>query len=107
MNARTKGLEPSAQPTNAGWRKLMPFDDSSTRGQMSQCLKYDRSAINWMETMPYLSGWYDQSLVETVLDDMAFGGGPTAMVWFYLDGGSRKLSDKTEDQINSEEDPTD
>ncbi|KAG8988895.1 hypothetical protein FRB93_003920 [Tulasnella sp. JGI-2019a] len=68
--ALTNDTKPNAKPAGAGWRKLMRFDQFSTRSYMSQCLKYDMNAINWMETMSYSTGWYDQSLAETVLEDM-------------------------------------
>lgn len=83
--ALNNDLQPGARPAHAGWRKLMRFDEFSTRTYMSQCLKYGRNAINWMETMSYSTGWYDQSLAETVLEDMAFGDDPTKVKWYCLE----------------------
>ncbi|KAG8869335.1 hypothetical protein FRB97_001345 [Tulasnella sp. 331] len=98
-DALANDLKPGAQPANAGWRKLMRFDEYSTRGYMSECMKYGRNAINWMETMSYSTGWYDQSLAETVLEDMCFGGDPTKVHWVCLNGGSQKLSDAMEEEV--------
>ncbi|KAG8853979.1 hypothetical protein FRB96_007842 [Tulasnella sp. 330] len=37
-DALANDLKPGAQPANAGWRKLMRFDEYSTRGYMSECM---------------------------------------------------------------------
>jgi len=74
----------------------MSFDMYSTRAYMSDCLKYSRTSINWMETMTYSTGFYDQALSETVFEDMAFGGDPTTINWYTLNGGSQVLSDAME-----------
>ncbi|KAG9218552.1 hypothetical protein PLEOSDRAFT_1064574 [Pleurotus ostreatus PC15] len=86
--------------STTGWDQLMKFDAYSTRTYMST--KYIPSpslglppyspptaVVNWCETFDKSTGWYDRSLAETVLEDMAFNlQGP----WKLIDGGSQTLA---------------
>lgn len=84
-DALEKDME-SNPPGEAGWRNLMRFDQYSTRGYLSDCKKIEPTAINWMETMTYSTGWYDRSLTETVLETLCFGkDGPLSMDWYCLE----------------------
>ncbi|KAF9486974.1 hypothetical protein BDN71DRAFT_568475 [Pleurotus eryngii] len=92
-----------------GWDQLMEFDTYSTRAYMST--KYipspnlglpprnpSTAVINWCETFDKSTGWYDRSLAETVLEDMAFGlPGP----WKLIDGGSQALATLMEDYLKT------
>ncbi|KAF4601469.1 hypothetical protein EYR38_006122 [Pleurotus pulmonarius] len=90
-----------------GWDQLMQFDAYSTRAYMST--KYlpspnlglpahslSPSVVNWCETFDKSTGWYDRSLAETVLEDMAFSlPGP----WKLIDGGSQSLTTMMENYL--------
>lgn len=70
----------------AGLKNLMRFDQYSTRGFLSDCKKIEPTAINWMETMTYSTGWFDRSLSETVFETLCFGAkGPLDVEWYCLE----------------------
>lgn len=80
-------LKPGAYPPEAGWRRLMRFDQYSTGGYMTQCMKYDGTAINWIETMALSSAsLLSNGLAEIVLDELSFGGAdPTKVEWWCIE----------------------
>lgn len=77
--------EPNAYPANAGWRKLMRFDQYSVRGYMSDCLKYPLNEISWLETMTFSTGGYSMSLAELVLAQINFGANVPDAKWYCLE----------------------
>lgn len=70
----------------AGFRNLMRFDQYSTRGYLSDCKKIEPTAISWMETMTFSTGWFDRALSETVFETLCFGSnGPLDINWYCLE----------------------
>lgn len=58
---------------DSGWKKLMKYDKHSTRSYLGLVKNLDTNTINWLETVSYGTGWFDQSLAEMVLESIAFG----------------------------------
>lgn len=91
-DALQKDLESGGQ---AGWEMLKANDAHSARSYMSfafdgpQWPLWDlpggglpTNVINWCETMARSTGWFDRSLAETVLEEIAFGyPNPNKVKW--------------------------
>lgn len=58
---------------DSGWGNLMKYDKHSTRSYLGLVKNFDTNTINWLETVSYGTGWFDQSLAEMVLESIAFG----------------------------------
>ncbi|KAF5563235.1 amino-acid oxidase [Fusarium napiforme] len=61
---------------------------------------YNYNTIEWLETMTYGTGWYDQSLTECVLEEMDFQTSDKddnpdtkdVQYWWWIDGGAQEIA---------------
>ncbi|KAF7545287.1 hypothetical protein G7Z17_g9284 [Cylindrodendrum hubeiense] len=89
------------------WTHLMKFDNMSVRQflsskdngpGMTKGPGYNYNTIEWLETVTYGTGWYDQSLTECVLEELDFAipkeeeGEPKHNYWYCIDGGAQKVA---------------
>ncbi|KAG8979970.1 hypothetical protein FRC05_007413 [Tulasnella sp. 425] len=92
---------------DAGWKKLMEHDKHTSRSYLGLVKGLDTQTINWLETVSFGTGWFDQGLAEMVLESIAFGtykDAPKQDFWC-LKGGSHVLPDAMKtyiDKKNSE-----
>ncbi|KAI1064514.1 hypothetical protein LB506_008040 [Fusarium annulatum] len=102
------------------WDLLMRADHMSVRqflssGQLKPCGEepqvsvegdfpegpgYNYNTIEWLETMTYGTGWYDQSLTECVLEELDFHtpdmdddpDNKDVQYWWCIDGGAQEIA---------------
>lgn len=99
-----------AEDFDAGFAKLMEYDDFSTReflkrmvdGPLQEKL-YNFFAIQWMETQNTSTNLFDQALSESVMDSFDFDY-PTKdpekpVDWFCVEGGTSVLSDAMQKKL--------
>ncbi|KAF2498089.1 hypothetical protein BU16DRAFT_559800 [Lophium mytilinum] len=100
-----------------GWKLLEAADYMSTRQffrstdlqddlpTVERPLKrpYNFNTIEWLETFAYATGWYNQSLAETVLEALDFGvEEPTSVdntKWLCVEGGTQKVARLMADKL--------
>lgn len=58
---------------DAGWKELMKYDKHTSRSYLGLVKELDTQTINWLETVSFGTGWFDQGLAEMVLESIAFG----------------------------------
>ncbi|KAG8999540.1 hypothetical protein FRB90_012053 [Tulasnella sp. 427] len=76
-----------------GWEKLMEFDNYTTRSYLSIKGELSTEVINWLETVTFGTGWFDQALSEMVLESIAFGSywGAETPEFVCVKGGSEVI----------------
>lgn len=99
-----------AQDFNAGFAKLMEYDDFSTReflkrmvcGPLQEKL-YNFFAVQWMETQDTSTNLFDQALSESVMDSFDFDyptEDPNKPVdWFCIEGGTSVVSESMQKDL--------
>lgn len=106
---------------NKGWEKLMAADLLSTRQYLSLPTEfggkgYNFNTISWLETFEYATGWYDQSLSETVLESMDFdyplgkvadkkapepASQPEKVDWKCIEGGTQQVAEAMTEKLST------
>ncbi|KAK9422887.1 hypothetical protein SUNI508_04554 [Seiridium unicorne] len=92
------------------WKFLMAADNMSVRQFLSSGKneypiphgpEYNYNTIEWLETATYGTGWYDQSLSETVLEELDFDTDPNSkeQLWWCVEGGTQKIARLMKDKI--------
>ncbi|KAH7140384.1 hypothetical protein B0J13DRAFT_63603 [Dactylonectria estremocensis] len=100
------------------WKLLMRADHMSVRQFLSSGINkapvttegeedpfpngpgFNYNTIEWLETATFGTGWYDQSLAESVLEELDFGtpdpveGEPKLHYWWCVDGGAQRIAEK-------------
>ncbi|KAK7421614.1 hypothetical protein QQX98_002081 [Neonectria punicea] len=89
------------------WKHLMKADNMSVHQflsstdngpDMTRGPGYNYNTIEWLETVTYGTGWYDQALSECVLDELDFAtpeqeeGKPKRNFWYCVDGGGQRIA---------------
>ncbi|KAG8988954.1 hypothetical protein FRB90_002474 [Tulasnella sp. 427] len=79
----------------AGWENLMKFDNYTTRSYLSLVGKLSTEVINWLETVTFGTGWFDQALSEMVLESIAFSSywGAKRPEFVCIKGGSEVIAE--------------
>ncbi|KAF5572710.1 amino-acid oxidase [Fusarium pseudoanthophilum] len=85
----------SGQKTDDGKEPQLPVE-----GDFPQGPGYNYNTIEWLETMTYRTGWYDQSLTECVLEQLDFhtpdmDNDPATkdlQYWWCIDGGAQEIA---------------
>ncbi|CCO37713.1 hypothetical protein BN14_11872 [Rhizoctonia solani AG-1 IB] len=62
---------------------------------------YPTTVINWLETMAFSVGWFDQSFVETVLEMYVFAEGLPDTRWRCVKHGSQRITDAMKNRIET------
>ena len=57
---------------SSGTRHLMRFDEYSVRGFLADCHKYPVEVIDWLETTSSITGGFDLSLTQAILNRQPF-----------------------------------
>jgi hypothetical protein len=57
---------------NSGTKYLMRFDEYSVRGFLADCHKYPVQVIDWLETSASITGGFDLSLAQAILNRQPF-----------------------------------
>ncbi|KAH8096668.1 hypothetical protein BXZ70DRAFT_896012 [Cristinia sonorae] len=100
--------EELAKDREKGWAKLLEYDAWSTRGFMTllgslEAGRYSTEVVDYLETFSTGSTMYNQALVETVLDSMAFdypvGEGEEEIKWYTIQGGVSAIAEAMAEQI--------
>ncbi|KAF2803940.1 uncharacterized protein BDZ99DRAFT_511735 [Mytilinidion resinicola] len=104
--------------SDEGWKLLESADYMSTRqffrstdiADLPPTIKppikgpgYNFNTTEWLETFAYATGWYNQSLAETVLEGLDFGiEEPTSIdntKWLCVEGGTQKVARLMADKL--------
>ncbi|CAM1507592.1 Fc.00g072330.m01.CDS01 [Cosmosporella sp. VM-42] len=112
--AEKDGGSKSTARTSELWNHLMKADNMSVRQFLSSKDNgpdipkgpgYNFNTIEWLETATYGTGWYDQALSESVLEEIDFAtpeqeeGKPKQNYWWCVDGGAQKIARLMEKKV--------
>ncbi|KID96329.1 flavin containing amine oxidoreductase, partial [Metarhizium majus ARSEF 297] len=72
------------------WEKILKdAEPYSVRQYFTEHCKYDFKTIQFLETVAYGDGWYNQGFTDHILEAIIFTPGPK---WWCIEGGSQELA---------------
>ncbi|KAG5638419.1 hypothetical protein H0H81_012750 [Sphagnurus paluster] len=91
-------------PFDFAFQKLLELDEYTVTTYMTTVKKIPYAVVKWYETMEARTGFFDNSLTETVLASLAFmdpRAGKKEVNWFCFDGGCQILHKAMTEKINN------